>query len=421
MIKHKLQNGLTVLLTPQKETKAVTTLVLVGVGSRYESNSIAGMAHFLEHMMFKGTKKRKNTLALSRELDKIGADYNAFTGKDHTGYYIKANAEHLNLSLDMLSDMLNNSKLEQQEIDREKGTIIEEINMYEDHPSDDVDEELYQIIYKKNPISKKIVGTKKTVSEIDNKKMLSFRNKYYSPENMVLSLAGNFKTEKAKKIIEKYFGQEKVQKPKPEFKKVQKNQNKPQIKIKHKKAEQVHLALGLWGPKYSDKDLIATQLLSNILGGNMSSRLFINIRERHGLCYYIKSGLNIYQDTGNLMIRAGLDKKRIHQALELILDELRKIKKQGITNAELKNAKENMKGKIILHLEDSEAIASWYGNQELLNKKTETQEEKITKIMKVKKVDVEKVAKKIFQTSKLNLAMVGSIKNEKEFLKILKI
>ncbi|MFC1622632.1 M16 family metallopeptidase [Patescibacteria group bacterium] len=420
MEKYKLKNKMTVLLTPQKETQAVTVLVLVGVGSRYETKKIRGITHFLEHMMFKGTPKRPTTLALSKELDKIGAEFNAYTDKDHTGYYIKSNTEHINLVLDVLSDMVWNSKLEQKEIDREKGTIIEEINMYEDNPMRMIGWQIEELMYNKSSLAWDEGGLKQTVRVIDCLKMKKFKNKHYYPENMVISIAGNFKQDKIKNLIEKYF-ENNLKNKITEFKKFEKFQKNPQLKIKYKTTEQAHLAFGFLGPKYTSKDLIPTQILSNILGSNMSSRLFINIRERQGLCYFIRSSLNIYQDIGNLTIQAGLDKKRIYQAVELILEELRKFKKQGITYEELKRAKENLKGRMILHLEDSSAVATWYGNQELLIKKIKTPEEKIHDIMKVTKVDVEKVAKKMFQTNKINLALIGPFKDKNKFLNILKI
>ena len=421
MTKYKLKNNLQVILTSQKETKAVTVLVLVGVGSRYESKNIAGISHFLEHMMFKGTKKRPDTLAISKELDRVGAEFNASTSKDNTNYYIKINAEHLELALDMLSDMILNSKFEEQEIEREKGTIIEEINMYEDNPLIGLGFLLEEVVFKGNTLSKDEGGTKKSVRGTTRNKMANFKNKHYFSENMVISVAGNFKQDKIKKLISKYFSNNNKSIEKIKFDKFKSKQVKPQINLKYKKTEQVHLAFGFLGPSYTDKNFIATNILSVILGGSMSSRLFINIRERHGLCYHIGSGLSTYQDIGNLNIRAGLDKDRIMQAIELILNELRKIKSKGITKEELNKAKEYIKGKMILHLEDSSSVADWYARQQLLVGTTKTPEQKIAEIMKVTKADVNKVAKKMFQTKNINLALIGPFKSEKEFLKVLKI
>lgn len=412
---------MTVLLTPQKETKAVTVLVLVGVGSRYESDKIAGISHFLEHMMFKGTQKRPTTLDLSKELDQVGAEYNAFTSEDRTGYWIKINSEHLELALDMLSDMLSNSKLEEKEIRREKGTILEEINMYEDDPRRYSGILLGETIFKGNSLGRDIAGSKQTVRATNRAKMLRYKNEHYTAKNMVISVAGNLKEKVTQELIDKYFGTGFKNKDLIKFDKFKSTQTEPQINLKYKDSAQAHLAFGFLGPGLKSKDLKTAQLLSIILGDSMSSRLFINIRERHGLCYYIFCRPDLYQDIGSLDIHAGLDKKRIYKAVELILKELRKIKTEGVTNEELKKAQEFFKGKLILNLEDSHDIAAWYGGQQLLIGKTKTPQEKIKEIMSVKKDDVDHLAKKIFQTKKINLALIGPFKDKNKFEELLKI
>jgi len=421
MKKYKLTNGLTVLLTPQKETKAITVLVLVGVGSRYESENIAGVAHFLEHMMFKGTKKRPTHFSIVKELDGVGAQYNAYTDKDHTGYYIKINAEKIDLALDILSDIVWNSKLEEKEISKEKGAILEEINMYEDRPADKAGENLEKLIFNNNSLGKDILGNKKTVSNTNRREMLVFKNKYYHPKNMVVSVAGNFNEEKIEKKINKYFDKKFNKNKKTNFKKFNFEQKKPTISLEYKDSAQAHLAIGFKGISYINKENSVVKILSTILGSGTSSRLFVNIREKYGLCYYIFAGSKNYQDTGIFYIQSGLDKDRIKLAIKLIIKELKKIKEKGITSEELKRAKENIKGNIILNLEDSENIASWYGTQQLLIGKTKTPEQKIYDIMKVNKEDVNRVAKGIFKTSKINLAMIGPFKDEKQFKKLLKI
>ena len=204
--KYKLKNGTRVILVPQKNTQAVTVLVLFGIGSRYEKESEAGISHFLEHMMFKGTTQRPNTLILSQELDGIGAEFNAFTSKDVTGYYIKANSEHLARAIEILSDMLFNSKMEQAEIEREKGTIIEEINMYEDNPKNQAEEALEKILFEKNSLGREVAGTKKTVAAVNQQSLLSYWQKNYQPQRCVITVAGNLIENKTKKSLEKFFG-----------------------------------------------------------------------------------------------------------------------------------------------------------------------------------------------------------------------
>ncbi len=423
--KYKLSNGARVMLVPQKNTKAITLLVLFGVGSRYENRKIAGLAHFLEHMMFKGTVRRPNALALSKEFDAAGAIYNAYTTKDQTGYWIKINAEHLNLACDLLTDVLHNSKFQAEEIEREKSTVIEEINMHEDDPKDVSNILLEEILFKNNSLGRHIAGSKKIVKDFSREKLVSFWRAHYFPQNMVLVVAGNFKTARARKLIQKHFVEKStlVNRTKKKFKKfnfVQRGRQ-PTVKLKYKKTEQAHLSLGFPAPRYGQKDFWATRLLSIILGEGMSSRLFINIREKYGLCYYIYSALDGYQDVGALGVFAGLDKKRIYQALNLIMAELRKIKDKGISREELKRAQEGLKGRLILRLEDSAALASWYGEGELLFSRPETPEERIRAIMKVKKSEVEAVAKKVFQPGKLNLALVSPCRETQSIKKIINL
>jgi predicted Zn-dependent peptidase len=317
--------------------------------------------------------------------------------------------------------MLFNSKLEEGGIKQEKGTIIEEINMYEDNPIMSINFLLDNIVFKNNSLSRDEGGTKKTVLEINYNKIINYKNKHYLQQNCVVVVSGKVDGVKAKKLIERYFGGKLEDKKKPNFEKFKEFQKTPQIKLKYKKTEQVHLALGFTGPKFTDKDFLATQILSIILGGSMSSRLFINIRDRHGLCYDIHSSFDSYQDVGLFSIIAGLDKNRIHQAIKLILDEVRKIKKNGITIEELKKAQEFLKGHIILEMENSASVAEWFGRQEILIGATKTPEQKIAEVMKLTKSQIDSTAKKIFKTKKLNLALIGPYRNEKEFKKLLKI
>jgi len=321
----------------------------------------------------------------------------------------------------MLSDLVFNSKIEEKELNREKGTIIEEINMYDDTPMMWAEVLMEESIYKNSNLAHDQLGTKKNIHQMNRNKMVSYKSKHYFPKNILISIAGNFETKQAKNLVEKYFCINLKNKNKIKLEKVKSKQNKPQINLKYKNTEQAHLSFGFLGPGHTDKNLLPANLLSIILGGSMSSRLFINVRERQGLCYYINSSLNVYQDIGNLSIRAGLDKDRIMPAIELILNELKKIKLKGITGAELNKAKEYIKGKMILHLEDSSAIAEWYGKQQLLIGKTKTPEQKISEIMKITKADVDHIAKSMFQTKNINLALIGPFKNEREFLKILRI
>lgn len=419
--KKVFKNGTRFLTAPIAGTEATTLLALYKVGSRYETKEVNGISHFIEHMMFKGTKKRPETLDISRDLDSVGAEYNAFTSRDHTGYYIKIEQDKIKLALDILSDMLTNSKFEEKEIRRESGVISEEIRMYEDNPLMLIEDLLEETLFGDHPLGWKISGDVATVKSFDRKKMIGYRDNYYQPNNLALCLAGKFK-EKDVALVEKYFGISGT-KVRPDFKKFvfPAKETKPKIKVHFKETEQAQLALGFPGYSYSDPKVYALQLLGIILGGYMSSRLFISIREKRGLCYFIKSFTNIYEDTGNLVIQSGLDKTRITSAIGAIFEELDKVVRNGVTSEELDRAKDCIKGRLILALEDSSHVADWYAKQELLTGEILTPEEKLKKVFAVTAGDIKKVAGEVLHKNRMGVALIGPFRDEKPFAKFLNI
>jgi predicted Zn-dependent peptidase len=418
--KHTLPNGARVILTHIPHLESVTTTITFGVGSRYETKPINGISHFLEHMMFKGTVNRPTTLEISKELDSVGAEYNAFTSKEMTSYYIKLASKHIDTALDMLQDVLKNSIFKAEEVIRERGVITEELNMYEDNPQVLAEELLESHVYGNTPMGWNIGGDKKTVGAVTRAKIVRYFNTYYQPNNMIISVVGNFDRKKTLERIKKDFSDLK-RKAVPSYKKVTKTKKGPDVSLRYKKTEQAHLALGLKGFTYGHKDLTALRLLSIILGGNMSSRLFINIRERLGLCYYIRSGMNKYHDVGLFMIQAGLDTKRIHKAVESIVGELNILRTEGISKDELHKAKEFMKGKLALSFEESEQITSFLLTQEFYESSIKTPEERAKEIDKVTKEDVERVIARVITEDTLSLAIVGPYKNKQRFKKALKL
>ncbi|MFA5124556.1 MAG: pitrilysin family protein [Patescibacteria group bacterium] len=415
--KQTLKNGIRLITAPLHDTQTASLLVLFKVGSRQETPQLRGVSHFIEHMMFKGTDRRPTTLDLSKELDGIGAEYNAFTGKDMTGYYIKSDARHLPLAIDMLSDMVINSKFDAVELEKEKGVIVEEINMYEDNPLMHVEEMLEELVFDGGQLGHLIAGSKKTVRGLDRKKLLAYKRNYYNGANVVIGLAGKFSDKQIKEISAKFSlpgGK------KSAIKRSIIKQQKPRIKIKDKATEQVQLALGFPAWSTHDKRVPALNLLAIILGGNMSSRLFINIREQKGLAYFIRSWPNLYEDTGLLVIQAGLDKARLELALEAIILEIKSILAGGVTAEELNRAKEFVAGKTALDLEDSMSIAQFYVNQELMNKPLMTPEQKLKKIFAVSAKEVQRVAKDIFDFKRVNLALIGPGLNADKLRRLIK-
>lgn len=408
MIKtHKLKNGLTIIKVPQKETAAVTIMPLVPVGSRYETQPLNGISHFLEHLMFKGTQRRPNTLDISKALDGVGAEYNAYTSKDHTLYYIKLAAQHLEMGLDLLSDMLFHSVFDAKEIERERGVILEEMNMYQDNPLMHLETLLEMSVFgKTHSLGYDIAGLKPNIRKLPRQAFIDYKDSFYTTKTMHLCLAGKL-DRNVDRLIERYFGQYSGPAPKRGASKFSAYQTQPQLLHQYKDTQQTQLGIGFVGLPYHHKDLPALQVLSVILGGNMSSRLFITIRERQGLCYFIKTDVSPYVDTGIFSVQAGLDKTRLSEAVRSIIAELKRTKTEPVTTEELQNAKEYIKGQTALRFEDSSALAMWYGRQAVLTGTIVSPEERIAQISRVTTSDVQRVATRILTGTRLNIATIG--------------
>ena len=370
--------------------------------------------------MFKGTKRRPTTLDISKELDSVGASYNAFTGKDYTGYYAKVPAENFSLAVDLLHDMIFHSKYSPAEMTRERKVIIEEINMYKDNPHIYIEDLLEMKMFEGNTLGWSIAGTRDTMTKMKRGALINFRDKNYVAENIVVTAAGKLPAD-AEKIIAKKFsavlaGANRAV-PAP-FKNYVCSCGCSKVTTQFKDTQQVQLALGFISPGSADEkgDLIA-DVLGTILGGTMSSRLFIAVRERKGLAYSVKAGQGSYNDVGAFVIRAGLDKSRLKLASKVIFDELKKVKKVGVTAAELKLAKNNLIGSLKLSLEDSSTRANFYANQELLLNKIESPEALCQRIQKITAKEIQIMANKILQESNMTVAGIGPFKTGKDLLK----
>ncbi|MFA6197740.1 MAG: pitrilysin family protein [Patescibacteria group bacterium] len=418
--KEVLKNGLRLITVPLKDATTVTLLVLTKVGSRHEPPSVNGVSHFIEHLMFKGTTRRPTTRDISKELDAVGAEYNAFTGKDHTGYYIKIEANKLPMALDVLSDMLQHSKFDKAEIDRERGVIVEEINMYEDNPIMFIEDIFESTVFgKQHPLGQMIAGPRQVIRTVTRREILSYRDRHYHTRNMVVVMAGKIPPRSAQ-MITRAFNHLNIAKTHPAPATSLTKQTIPRLIIMSRTTEQIQLCLGFLALSMYDSNIYALALLSVILGGNMSSRLFINIREKRGLCYFIKASANGYEDTGTFVIQAGLDKSRLDQAVAAILDELKRVKDAVVTAEELKQAREYLRGRMLLDLEDTGHLASWYGQQEIFKKKILTPEERYRKLEAVTAGQIQRVANSIFRRSALSLALIGPGGNKAELLSTIK-
>lgn len=418
---HTLSNGLRVLFIDTKAFPTLTTLLLIGAGSRYENEKNNGIAHFFEHMAFKGSKKYPNSFVIASTIEGLGGIFNAFTSKDHTGYWIKSTNEHFGTVIDVLSDMVLHSSLSIEEIEREKGVISEEINLYEDTPYRRVSELFESLLYKGNPLGFDIAGTKDTVKTFDRQTFVSYMDSLYRPENAVLVVAGGLaRIQNAEYGIQNYI--DLVEKKfsgwgkgkKSSFENVVESQKKPQILIKYKKTEQVHFCLGFRTFSFFDTRRYTLSLLSLLLGGGMSSRLFIEVRERRGLCYYISTGRELYHDVGNIVTQAGVTSKpeKVREAIKTILQEHEKIIQGDVKIEELNRVKELLKGRLLLSMEDSSNIASFFGTKQILEGKIESPEDVVKKIESVQVGDITQLAKQIFRPENLNLALIGNLSKD---------
>src|SRR5436190_3591473 len=403
-----LLNGLRLLTIPMPSFESATVLVMVGAGSRYETHQNNGISHFLEHMAFKGTEKRPSAMDIAGLIDGIGGEFNAFTGKETTGFYIKSSASHVELSLDLLSDMLNHSKFDPEELHKERGVIIEEINMYEDTPMRKLSDIYEMLLYGNTPMGWDIAGTKDVIKKVQREDFIAYMKNLYSPHNMTVVVSGGVTIQHVEDLVEKYFG--KMNRfDTLDASKVIEDQGKPAILVKHKTTEQVHIALGVRTVPLEHTDRYALDLLAAILGGGMSSRLFHEVREKRGLAYYVRTSSDNFTDCGTLVTTAGVDPQRIDSAIKVMIEQYGEIKKlDNIKPEELKKAKEFLKGHFVLELEDSRSVASFYAHQELLEHEMLTPVEVNDKIDAVTIADVGRVAKKYLIDKTLNLAVIGN-------------
>lgn len=407
-------NGLTLLTVPLPDAPSVTVSLFFKVGSRYEQARINGISHFIEHLHFKGSKKYPTAKKLSEAIDSIGGEFNANTGKEHTQYFIRADQKHLYYIFEVLSDMILNPLFDEKEIEREKGVIIEEINMYKDLPQVHVESVFEKNMWSNQPLGRDIAGIAKVIKSISRNDVLNYRKKFYHPSNLLIAVSGNFNQHQLEKLVDEFWIKLPGKKS-TAFVKAKEKQNDYKLVLEYKKTEQAHIILGFPAFPMQSKKNIPLKVLSVVLGGGMSSRLFIKIREREGLAYYISASGMTYLDTGAFVISAGLRIDSTARAVDMILQELKEIKKNGITRAELRKAKEYLKGKMALALEDTHEKLDWYLGQVAFLKKIKTPGESIKEIEGVTITDVQKIAKNIMRRKKIVLAAVGPFKNKKEF------
>lgn len=413
-----LTNGLTLITVNLPHLDSVTTLIAVGAGSRYETKKINGVSHFLEHMFFKGSRKYPTAEQIATLVDGIGAVNNAATDKEVTYYWIKSATKHIELATDILSSMIKESLLAEEEIEREKGVIVEELRMYRDTPARYVWDLYMRLQFGDQPLGWDIGGEEKTVTSLCRDEMVSYMDSLYSPENMTLTFVGKLPKD-IEKIAQDYFLDlpKRSKYPFKPFKKIK--QIKPKVNVFYKTTDQANLVLGVEGFDRHDDKRFASKVLSAILGEGMSSRLFIQVRERRGLAYSVSAWHGSYKDTGLLTVYAGLKLEKVYEGLEVIEAEIEQIAKEKVTDAELKKAKEMTRGRLALWKESTNFLAEYFGTNFVLDRKIETFEEVLEKIDAVTKEDVQDVARQLFKKEKFNLQVIGPFKEKNKFEEIL--
>jgi len=413
-----LKNGLTLITVNLPHLDSVTTLVAVGAGSRYETKKINGISHFLEHMFFKGSRKYPTAEIIANLIDGVGAINNAATDKEVTYYWIKSAAKHLELSSNILSSMIKESLLTEEEIEREKGVIVEELRMYRDNPSRYV-WNLYEVLqFGDQPLGWDIGGDEKTISSIIRKDIIDYMDCLYAPHNMALLYVGNL-DKNIERIATEFFTdlpKRSSSKPLP-FKDVK--QTRPKVNIFYKKTDQANLVLGVQAYHRYDQKRYTAKILATILGEGMSSRLFIQIRERRGLAYHVSANSGHYKDTGFFTVYAGVKLEKVYEAVEVIRAELQRVVLEKVTDDELKKAKEMIRGRLAIWSESTNFLAEYFGTNFVLDRKIETFDEILSSIDMVSIEDVQEIAKDLLRVNKFNLQLIGPLKDPKPFLKIL--
>lgn len=425
--KEVLENGLTLIRVPMTSVKSLTVLALVNVGSRYEDPKVSGISHFLEHMVFKGTEKYPTPQDVAGTVDAIGAEFNAFTGKEYTGYYVRSASKDVDVALDVVSDMLLTPQIREDDLQREKGVIIEELNMYEDSPMRHIGDVFERMFFAGSSLGRDIIGTKETIQGITRQNFLDHIHAWYGLHNVVLIVVGDADVVDKESLVTKvgkYFEKgdhdraKKVTRTYPK----QTISTTERMKIDYKKTEQAHFVLAFPGLKRASEDRYALSVLSTLLGGNMSSRLFTEVREKRGLCYYVHSDQDYYHETGMFGASAGVDPKRIDEALSVTFNEFKSLVngEKPVTEVELKKAKDYTIGHMILGMEDSESVAQSYGLKQLLDGEIVMLDEVMKRIMAVTLEDVNKVANKLIKPEEVRFAMIGPFKDEERFRKLLR-
>jgi predicted Zn-dependent peptidase len=414
--RHTLDNGLRVLTASMPHAQSVSCFIMLAAGSRYEKPEAQGIAHFSEHMFFKGTERRPTARDISAEVDAIGGEFNAFTGKEYTAYYVRCATEYRDTALDVLVDMLRHARFDPEEIEREKGVILEEMNMYVDTPRDYISRIYDQLVYDDDPLGRNILGTKETIQAATRDTFRDYVGRWYTPDRIVVGLSGNLGDGPVEKIAELLGDLPKTPTGVPPESAFADN---GRVKVHEKVSDQAHLCLGVTGYEIGHPDRYVVELLRTVLGGGMSSRLFTEVRERRGLAYYVFAANQAYTDSGTLYSQAGVDLKRVDEAVTTILAELRKIAAEPVPADELEKARSYAKGRFVLSLESPQGTNMFGLRREVLEGQATEPSEVLAELDKVTADDVLRVAGALIREESLRLAVIGPFDDVGRFANLL--
>jgi predicted Zn-dependent peptidase len=412
--KTTLDNGLRILTTPMPHTRSVGVAILTGIGSRYERVAERGISHFIEHMMFKGTPRRPTAQEIAEAIEGLGGVINASTDNEVTTYWAKVASHHLPIALDVLVDMFRNSKFDPVELEKEREVIIQEISRMMDMPESWVHSLIGEIVWPDHPVGWDTAGTKESVSAITRQNMLDYIDLGYVPRNTVISLAGNLETDRVVEQLERDLGAWKAA-PQPGFVAVREAGTGPFWRVEFRETEQAHLCLGLRGLSSNHADRFKLRILNVVLGEGMSSRLFLEIREKRGLAYSVGSYTTSMRDTGAIILYAGVPPQKAGDVVTAMLEQLDLLRTKQVPEPEIVKAKEFTKGRILLRMEDTFSNAAWYGQQEVADDPVLTVDQVVQYIDAVTAADVQTMAQRLFSQQALNLALIGPFKTDSAF------
>ena len=407
-----LDNGIRVVSGPMTGVRSASLIFYYEVGSRYEDPGIQGISHFLEHMLFKGTEQRPDPIMISQAVESVGGILNAATGRESTNYWAKVPSTHFAMAFDVISDILRNSLIDQTELDKERSVIIEEIRSIFDSPEDLVHDVIDEVIWGTQSVGRPIAGTEDTVAAIDTARMKSYWQRNYRPDRLVIAAAGDIDHDETVRLAERHLGDLQPMGEPDRAEHSASLQDEVRIRLVERDTEQAHLCIGMPALPYSTERRYVQGTIEAILSSGMSSRLFQEIREKRGLVYSVYGYFRPYEDVGQGVIYAGTDLERVPEAIAAIIDELRKLRDDGVPEDELQRTKELRKGRLLMGLEDSRSVASWVGSQELTYGEIKTPEEVMDEIEAVTAREVQTLADELFQTKKLSLALIGPFSDD---------